>query len=205
MTSIGTTCGRAWTNGGLLAATLLVMTTAVVWGSDTELARETLRGITGVMVVVENVSPDIERAGLTPRQLQTDAELRLRKAGIRVLTREERLDTPGGPYLYIRVTGFRVHSMTGALLGYAAFSHVSLHQNVWLTRDPTIMAYAAETWRGGGFLDTFDGSNVRPIRESVTDQVDAFINAYLAVNPERSPAYVPRPEPAPAPRKEKRR
>jgi hypothetical protein len=205
MTSIGTSCTWVWEHGALLAAALLVMTPAVVWGTDTEFTRETLHGLLGVAVVVENVSPDIKRAGLTIHQLQTDAELRLRKAGVRVLTPEEQLDTPGRPYLYIRVTGLRVHSTTDAVLGYAAFSHVSLRQHAQLTRDPTLMAYSAETWSTSGFLELLNGSSVRPIRETVADQVDAFINAYLAANPGHSPASVPKPEPAPAPRKEKRR
>ena len=111
----GATGVRICTPSELLAMALVVMSTAA-WGLDTKATRESLRGLTGVEVVVENVPPDLEPAGLTANQLRTDAELRLRKAGIRVLTREETLATPGVPYLYIRVTGLPERSMTGRLL-----------------------------------------------------------------------------------------
>ncbi|MBI3330423.1 MAG: hypothetical protein HYZ81_27400 [Nitrospinae bacterium] len=170
---------NAWTPGdcvGLVVA-LLVMTTAAVWGLDTNQTRATLRGLTGVHVMVEEISPEIKRAGLTTTQLQTDAELRLRKAGIRVLTQEESLATPGGPYLYIRVTGLKDETVTGRPLGYAAFTEVSLHQNVRLARDPAITAVGAQTWNSASRIWLVDSAKVRLIRESVADQVDEFINA----------------------------
>jgi hypothetical protein len=182
---------RACITGELLAAALLVMISAPVWGLDTEATRETLRGLTGVHIAVEEVEPDLERAGLRRSQLQTDAELRLRKAGIRVLTREEFLATLGRPYLYIRVTALKEESRTGRPLGYAAFGEVSLNQLVWLERDPAITG-GGETWSSRGILTSVDPSSVRSIRESVADQVDWFINAYLAVNPlERPPMASP--------------
>jgi hypothetical protein len=73
------------------------------WASDDKYARATLRGIEGVNVAIESLEPEVERAGLVRQQIETDVELRLRKAGIRVLTEEERQGTPGAPYLYINV------------------------------------------------------------------------------------------------------
>ena len=55
------------------------------WAVDSEQSRASMRGIEGVGVVVESLDPEVERAGLTKHQLQTDVELQLRKAGIRVL------------------------------------------------------------------------------------------------------------------------
>src|SRR2546429_6513667 len=74
------------------------------WAMDREGTRATLRGVEGVRVVIEDLGPEVERAGLTKQQLQTDVELRLRQASIRILTtKEERFGTPGAPYLYINV------------------------------------------------------------------------------------------------------
>jgi hypothetical protein len=67
------------------------------WAMDTEDTRATLRGVEGVLVVVEDLGDDVEQAGLTRQQLQTDVELRVRQAGIRVLTRAEREGMPGTP------------------------------------------------------------------------------------------------------------
>src|SRR5437879_13447851 len=68
------------------------------WARDTEYTRATLRGLEGVWVVVEGLGPDVEQAGLTKQQLQTDVELWLRKAGIPVLTEKVVLEVPGAPW-----------------------------------------------------------------------------------------------------------
>ena len=91
-------------------------------------ARETLRGLKGVQVVVEDMDPDVERDGLTKSQLQTDVELRLRKAGIQVLKEEERRATPGRPYLYVAVTTLKDRDG----LSYAFAINVDLEQKVAL-------------------------------------------------------------------------
>ena len=62
-------------------------------------AKETLRGLPGVAVVIEPLHPTTERDGLTQHQLQTEVEQQLKNAGIRVLTQEEWKKTPGAPYL----------------------------------------------------------------------------------------------------------
>src|SRR5262245_50071404 len=83
---------------------LLLVTSTGAQGVDTEEDRASLRGLHGVRVVVEAMEPNIERDGLTRQQILTDVELRLRKSGIRVLTREERQRAPGQPWLYVRVS-----------------------------------------------------------------------------------------------------
>ena len=70
------------------------------WAFDDEIARATLRRVEGVQVVVAPVAPNVARAELTKQQLQTDVELQLQHAGIRVLTPEERHEMPGAPWLY---------------------------------------------------------------------------------------------------------
>ena len=45
-------------------------------------------------MITETEGLEVERAGLTKQQLQTDVELRLRQAGIRVLTEQEQLIVP---------------------------------------------------------------------------------------------------------------
>lgn len=70
--------------------------------SDTEITRQSLKGLTTMAVVIEVLSPAAEQIGLTNTDLQTDAELKLRLAGIRVST-EDRLLTAARPYLYVNV------------------------------------------------------------------------------------------------------
>jgi hypothetical protein len=186
---------RACYPSGLLAVAFLVMTTAVVWGLDSKATRESLRGLTGVEVLAENISQDLTSGGLTTSQIQTDVELRLRKAGIRVLTEEQASDTLGNPYLYIRVIGMQDRTVAGRVLGHSIFIGVSLKQKVWLVRDPDLRVFYGETWDVATLL-SIPPSNLRSVREEVADLVDQFINAYLAVNPLERPAIT-----SPAPKR----
>jgi hypothetical protein len=45
---------------------------------------KTLRGFNTLKVVVESLDPEMERSGLTKEQIQTDVEIKLRKAGFNV-------------------------------------------------------------------------------------------------------------------------
>jgi hypothetical protein len=70
---------------------------------DGDFARATLRGLQGVSVLIEDVKPEMARAGLTTQQLQADVEGRLRHAGIPVLTKGQAFRLQGAPYLYVYV------------------------------------------------------------------------------------------------------
>ena len=148
------------------------------WALDDELSRATLRGVEGVHVVVEDVRPDVERAGLTRQQLQTDVELRLRKAGMRVLTRAERLEMPGAPWLYIDVN---VALRSDPPVELTAFNiYVELKQEASLKTTGSLAIVS--TWSvgavGGG-----GSKRLANLRSTVRDLVDQFINAYLSVHP----------------------
>jgi hypothetical protein len=160
---------------------VMVIVCSVAFGADDDnpYARETLRGLRGIKVVIEHLKPHTERAGLRRSQIQTDVKLRLRKAGIRVLTLEEGLATPGGPYLYININS---SPGTGPLANLVAFNiEVALKQSAFLTRNTAITTLGATTW-SIGFLVGVHQEDVRQIRDYVGDLVDAFINDYLSVN-----------------------
>jgi hypothetical protein len=76
---------------------------------DAEASRETLKGLTGFYVLIEELNPNITKyAGVQKNQISTQAlknhvENRLRAAGIRVLSWDEMMKTPERPMLYIRV------------------------------------------------------------------------------------------------------
>src|SRR5262249_6793377 len=148
-----------------------------------------------VAVTIEDLTPEVESAGLLMQQLQTDVELRLRLAGIRVLTREEGLRVVGKPVLAIHV-----NVLLNQLLGLTVYNIlVGLYQSVSL--ETGAVSERASTWSTGttGILAMNDLSR---IREKVRDQVDQFINAYLSVNPRptggpapssNTPSQAPRP------------
>ena len=138
--------------------------------------RESLRGLKGVEVLIELVSKDIENDGLTRMQLQTDVELRLRKAGVRVLTEEESRQATGRPMLHVQISSYKIAS-----IGYAFNCSVSLEELAKLVRNPQIINLLP-TWNKSstGFTPI---NNLRFIREGLSDLVDQFINNYLAANP----------------------
>ena len=133
--------------------------------------------------------------------MRTDVELRLRQAGIRVLTFDERDSSPGGPFLYVNITTKFGDGPSAGVVGFSI--DVELRQAVRLDRDPDIWLPGAMTWEIGstGFMGE---ARLRTLRESLGDLVDMFINAYYAANPERTPTPIQTPGPAPASRKNKR-
>jgi hypothetical protein len=138
--------------------------------------KDTLKGLRGVYVLVEPLKPEVEKY-LTIQQLQTDVELRLRQNGIRVLSEQEWLSAPGSPYLYVNV-----NIVVGEMSRLPAYSILLLlNQKVFLARDITKFCVAS-TWNIGS-TGSVGLENIGTIREPVKDQVDQFINDYLAANP----------------------
>ena len=150
--------------------------------SDSPRQRATLAGLTGVGVVVEDMDPAAEKDGLTESTLQIEVELKLRQAGIRVLTSDERRAAPGNPYLYLRVGTFKNAQSDMGL--YAFVVNLQLMQEVRLTRNPAITSLAI-TWDAEGWVGIVGSRKLSQVRERVRDVVDEFLNAYLAANPKR--------------------
>jgi hypothetical protein len=169
---------------GLTLLVLIVGSSAAVAGDD-QYSRATLAGIRGVGVLVENPVSGAKEMGLTATIIQTDVELKLRLAGIPVLTLDEALKEPGVPLLYISP---HVLIKENDNL-WAADVSVELTQNVRLERDST-NANLVPTWYRSmlfngktGTLSQLQHEIPEQIRSGIKDLVDVFINAYLAMNP----------------------
>lgn len=140
---------------------------------DNEYGRASLKGVEAVYVLVESFSEDEKSAGFDTRTFQTDVELKLRLAGIKVLTKKEWLTTTGGPYLYLNVNP--LNPITGENSPFNI--DLEFNQSVLLDRDPSISVLAA-TWSVGNI----GNGDITYVRDSVKDRVDTFINAWLSVN-----------------------
>lgn len=161
----------------LLVVGLLLLTSYAAKGLDDERARASLRGLRGVFVLVEDILPEAERRGLSTIQVQTDVELRLRMAGIRVLTKVGAQTSPGTPFL-------SVHVGLAKYIGTEQYAHcilVSLYQRVFLARDATSELFTP-TWSAGSH-GIAGSAKLKELRESVAEIINQFINAYLSVNP----------------------
>ena len=139
--------------------------------------RDTLRGLKEISVLVEYLPDDVERAGLNREHLQRDIEVRLRQAGLHVLTISEVANSPGAPYLYVAV-----YPITGPSLNSNAYEvALTLKQLVQLSRNPTTELFAT-TWEGSAPPSSLSAPRVPDIRARILDAVGRFLIDYQAVN-----------------------
>ena len=157
----------------LLSLTLCWPTVGFAFTAD---KRDTLRGLTEVSVLVEYLPDDVEREGLTREQLTRDIEVRLRQAGLRVLTISEIAKSPGAPYLYVAV-----YPITGPSVNFNAYAiGLTLKQLVQLSRNPATELFAT-TWDGPMQLSPLGELKV-DLRTKIFDAVGRFIIDYRDVN-----------------------
>lgn len=162
---------------GLIVA--LVMTISLSGGiatsiraSDAEIP--VLRDLKEVLVHVEDLDFRVERVGLTTDHLRTDAELKLKRAGIKVQSEKELMEKVEIPQLHIIV------KVLGTSSGnYAAHIRLELREAVDLVRHPGVEVFTS-TWTTGRFGVTQSLSDVRKQEQALLDK---FITEYLAANP----------------------
>jgi hypothetical protein len=158
----------------LLCLTLCWPTIGFTFTAD---KRDTLRGLTEVSVLVEHLPDDIEREGLSREHLQRDIEVRLRMAGLRVLTTAEIAKSPGAPYLYVAV-----YAITGPSVNVNAYAiALTLKQLVQLSRNPTTELFVT-TWEGPALPGLLSAPRVLDIRNRISEAVERFIIDYQTVN-----------------------
>jgi len=156
----------------VLVAVILVIPAACAFALIDEEQREVLRGLERVHVVVERLKPEIELDGLYRSTLQTDVELTLRMAGIKVLSEEESLQTPGTPDLCLKVNALKCSN------GYLYNIGLSLEEKVTLIRRNIQIS--------GTVLKICEHLGVAPrlsdIRDEVKDLLEEFVRAWQAAN-----------------------
>lgn len=140
--------------------------------------KESLRGLQGLFILVEPLTPEIEKAGISRNQFKQEVELKLRQAGLRVFNEGQGMEDPARPYLYINLNAYSWREEV--IYGYSL--KVDLNQLVFLNRDPKIGCFGT-TWYSGsaGII----GANKLKgfLRTELADLIDKFINDYKAVNP----------------------
>jgi|SRR5262245_10859668 len=158
-----------------LTVVLALLGTAVLAQSDKDLGRKSLRGLPGVQVVVENISGQAERDGLSKSAIQSDVQARLRRAGIRVFSREEAIAaSKAGAWLYVRVSTLLNSGI------YSVCVEVSLEQNVLSLVGGDVITGA--TWTEVRF-GSIPKTDLRSVRYDLAERVDSFVNDFLAANP----------------------
>jgi len=160
----------------IVLAILLLASFAAAQRSEGE--KNSLRGLSGIFVLVETVTEDARRQGLDNNLLQTDVELRLRKASIHIASQTELIQSDKIGVLYINVGTTQLKDGL-----FVVCENIDLRQSVRLARDNSIRLETATTYRINETFGTFPPSRLRDgVRSLINDKVDAFISDYLAVN-----------------------
>ncbi len=185
--------GRRRTNSGSgmtaralpLAAACLLAITSRAAGQDVDLERESLAGLEGLKVVVEDLPDPAHEGGLTKDALQTYLELRLRQARIPVLSEDEWSASERRPYLYLNVPGLR---MVG---GWVYRLDLNVKQTACIEGWPEGLEGLLARLGRCAFLTTWEAGGVYTTEQPLPDSVrgnlaalmDQLVNDYLAVNP----------------------
>ena len=157
----------------VLVLTCLGLSTAQ---AGTAFERESLRGLPGVAIVIENIVPEAQAEGLTDEAIRTSVELILRSSGIRVLAESDNAKTPSAPWLYVGVRTVK------GKLAYATCTTVSLQQQVALVQRPKHTTDAT-TWQEGIVTVMSTRLLGSLIPETIEPLVKSFANDFLSVNP----------------------
>jgi len=140
--------------------------------------QESLRGLAGVSLRVERIDSEAQVYGLNERNIYSDAEQRLGKAGIKILTAGQLSQTPGSPVLYIRVNA----KLSWDAPVFAVNVTAALLQDVVAARDSNVKLREAKTW-DAGYTRTYPQESIRQAATVVSDLVDEFIRDFKAANP----------------------
>lgn len=142
--------------------------------------KETLSGIKAIFVAIEHLRNEAEKYGLTKDKIRSHVELQLKMAGIKVVSKEERLKIPGSPRLYININQVYNNQLGACVCDI----NINFNQMVYLERKPDVSCMATTWWttaKGAVGVKEME----KKIRETIKDQVDIFLNEYFAVNPKK--------------------
>jgi hypothetical protein len=170
---------------------VLFLCFAVQGQSVPDLERATLRGLRGFVVDVEGFDdPAANLQSASEKQIQTDVELRIRKAGIQLSTEKDWANSLNHPAVVVNLHLVPLEKPFDGL--YAFNITVKVMQDVHLI-GRTETASESGAWNLSSWATTWDKSitgatskdQLGGLRAHVRDLIDQFINDYLAANSKR--------------------
>ncbi len=144
------------------------------YGQGIPIEKESLKGITALRVAIEDLKPEIEKDGLLKRTIQTDVEVKLRMAGIKVIDNPDLKE--GNSFIYVNANILKSSNNEF----YAYNISVNLKQDVFLARNNKL-CFSAITWNSGS-IGVIGKGELPEIRQDIKDHIDVFINDYLEMN-----------------------
>ena len=137
---------------------------------NSALDRATLKGLTAVNVVVDELDPQLATAGVTAGAVRSRLEDKLRAADIVV-------DTSKTDFVAVRVTAVRQ-----ARGPFAVAVTLGAYQPVVLARDKNLKT-ATQTWEVETVLLADQKQLYRGAMDSIDELAASFVAAYRSVNP----------------------
>ena len=160
----------------LVGSFLFLLLSSSLLAEDTEMERNTLKGLKRMRVVVK--LPDFISDQFSTAALNIQVELKLRMVGINVLPVEEWKNAAGWPCLEMVVDGMKNKDSNG----YFFNLELMLVQEVVLSRNNSIILLAP-TWSTGKMLRASSDVMLQFLKTKIDELLDEFANAYLSVNP----------------------
>ena len=124
-------------------------------------------------VEIEQLAPDLEKAGLKTEEIRTDVETKLRQAGFKIRSSGE----TNNPYVVLHIG---VSSIDNGVGGFAVSVTSSLNQLIVLDRNKSV-ASVASTWESRSIISVIK-EKVQAIRGFVNGQVNLFVSAHRRAN-----------------------
>jgi hypothetical protein len=168
-------------NSGILVAVMMALIYPQISFSEAQAAskeeRESLRGLRGVQVVIEDIAEDPRAEGLSKDRIRTTVERVLRSSGIPLLHNEDQDTVTSRAWLHVQVGTLK--DVSGR---YAYMIRVFLRQKVFLEDGPSY-AISAITWESPIVIGTIRGSNLRQLVVTTEEKTKEFATDFLAQNP----------------------
>ncbi len=167
-----------------IISSLLILVNLILLGTSAYGAgKETLADVTGVAVIVDEVSESARKDGLKEEDIEAFVEHKLDQANIMLLEDRKWFSVFGGAYLLVKV----VASKSASEDYYAVFLDVELYQTVVLfgKKLGQNITTAAATWSVGKLLSCRTETLKKCVEANLTELTDMFINDYKSVNSAR--------------------
>lgn len=170
----------------LLATAMVTAAEPSAWGKFYRDQAESLRGLTGVFLLVETLTPLAEQAGLSQGVIFKEIKDRLDAAGIRVMSGRDAQREPGVPVLYVNVN--TVHPFPADIFSFSV--EVSLMQLASLARRPSV-EMAVKTWTTGAVGGCESPSLTNEVLRIAGELTADFVHDFEFANPKDQPRAVP--------------
>ena len=155
----------------LLVFAIFAFPSLILAAGNSALDRATLRGLTGVNIVVDKLDPQLQEAGITADAVRARLEDRLHAAGIAV-------DTSKTDFVAVRMTAVRANKGP-----FAVAVTMGAYQPVVLSRDKNVRT-ATQTWEVETVLLAEPKQLYRGAMDTIDELAASFVAAYRSVNPQ---------------------